>query len=194
MRRLVNVIGQGGTPVVPTLAGDVTGPATGNTISSIQGNPVNAPTPLGGDALVWSGSQWIAQTVVSTIYPQLVYFTLNGQPSTFQLNVPLDGQRQCSNWDVTGAQCRQRVAASVSGAGCQATLYKRSGVVRVALYNFTLTSANGSNGLGTSTAVGSPGDYTCTLSDCLELDLTAATSVSGTLQEDVTFSIYVTPY
>lgn len=194
MRRLVNVIGQGGTPVVPTLAGDVTGPATGNTLAAIQGNPVNAPTPSVNDALVWDGFQWASQPVISTIYPQLVYFVLNGQTATFQLNVPLDGQRQCSNWTVTGAECRQRVAASVSGAGCQATLYKRSGIVRVALYDFTLTSSNGSNGLGTTTAVGTPPDYVCGLLDTLEVDLTAATSTSGTLQEDVTFSIYVTPY
>ncbi len=41
-----------------TLAGDVAGSASNNTVQKIQGKPVSNATPTAGQTLVWDGSQW----------------------------------------------------------------------------------------------------------------------------------------
>lgn len=46
---------------IPALAGDVTGAIAGNTITSLQKMPVDAPAPNDGDVLFFDGTTWIAQ-------------------------------------------------------------------------------------------------------------------------------------
>lgn len=53
--------GSGGGAV--TLAGDVTGPALANTISALQGTPVNAAAPAPNDVLTFDGATWVPAAV-----------------------------------------------------------------------------------------------------------------------------------
>ncbi|MEK6451778.1 MULTISPECIES: hypothetical protein [unclassified Myroides] len=46
------------------LDGDVTGTAGANTISQLQGNPIDAKNPAGGNVLVFEGGKWINKTPV----------------------------------------------------------------------------------------------------------------------------------
>ena len=50
-------------PAAPsvTLSGDVTGPSTTTSLSSIQGKPVAAPAPAAGNVLTFNGASWIPQ-------------------------------------------------------------------------------------------------------------------------------------
>ncbi len=45
-----------------TLAGDVTGPATSNTVSKLQGVTLTAPTPSSGQVLGYNGTAWVPTT------------------------------------------------------------------------------------------------------------------------------------
>lgn len=47
-----------GTPQAPVLAGDASGPATGNRVSRLQGVPVSSAPPVVGQALVFDGQAW----------------------------------------------------------------------------------------------------------------------------------------
>lgn len=47
-----------GTPQAPVLAGDASGPATGNRVSRLQGVPVSSAPPAVGQALVFDGQAW----------------------------------------------------------------------------------------------------------------------------------------
>lgn len=57
------------TPVV-TLAGDVTGPASSNTVEAIQNTPVSAAAPSTNDVLLYSGTEWVPTPQVSLVYPK----------------------------------------------------------------------------------------------------------------------------
>lgn len=46
----------------PSLAGDVTGAASSNTVGGIQGRPVSAGAPNFGDVLKWDGSSWVPES------------------------------------------------------------------------------------------------------------------------------------
>ncbi|MDX1905386.1 MAG: tail fiber domain-containing protein, partial [Bacteroidia bacterium] len=49
-------------------AGDVTGPFSNLNVEAIQGSPVSNTAPTTGQTLVWSGSQWVPDTVAGTTY------------------------------------------------------------------------------------------------------------------------------
>jgi hypothetical protein len=48
-----------------TLSGDVTGPANATSVQRLQSRAVSAAAPQVGQALIWDGSTWSAQTVAS---------------------------------------------------------------------------------------------------------------------------------
>lgn len=51
-----------GTPVLPALAGDVTGPIEGNEIAALQGTPVSAAGATDGQVLTVDAGTWVAAT------------------------------------------------------------------------------------------------------------------------------------
>jgi hypothetical protein len=53
-----------GTPQPPVLAGDASGPTTGNRVSRLQGVPVSSTPPTAGQALVFDGQAWAPQTLL----------------------------------------------------------------------------------------------------------------------------------
>jgi len=56
---------QGSGSGLLTLAGDVSGSANSTVVQRIQSRPVSSATPQVGQALIWDGSSWSAQTVAS---------------------------------------------------------------------------------------------------------------------------------
>ena len=51
------------------LAGDVIGVSNSNTISNLQGKPVNAGSPTSNEALTYNGSEWVPVPVATTLPP-----------------------------------------------------------------------------------------------------------------------------
>jgi hypothetical protein len=49
------------------LSGDVTGAADDNTLSSIQGTPVAAPSPQPGDVMLFNGSEWVNDPTLTNL-------------------------------------------------------------------------------------------------------------------------------
>lgn len=61
------VVFPGGSSGIGTLAGDVTGASSANTVVKIQGRSVTTGVPSSGDALVWNGSAWAPAAVSGTL-------------------------------------------------------------------------------------------------------------------------------
>lgn len=69
-------------PVIPSLAGDVTGTLGSNTLSSIQASPLSAPTPVTNGVLLFNGTYWIPQLSTNLNTPStLVSRDANGNSS-----------------------------------------------------------------------------------------------------------------
>lgn len=47
-----------GTPSLPPLGGDLSGPLTDGTVTGLQGRPIATTAPTAGQVLTWSGSHW----------------------------------------------------------------------------------------------------------------------------------------
>ena len=56
-------------PVVPPLAGDVAGPIGANRIGSLQGRPLNAPTPSASQVLTFDNGQWVPKDLPAVPAP-----------------------------------------------------------------------------------------------------------------------------
>ena len=56
-------------PVIPALAGDVVGPIGANQLGSLQGQPLNAPSPSAGQVLRFIGGAWTAVDLPATAPP-----------------------------------------------------------------------------------------------------------------------------
>ena len=75
-----------------TPGGDVTGSPSNSTVTRIRNNPVSTATPAVGDALVWSGTEWIPTNITAGT-PTVQYYSLD--PSNFQGMQP-DGDKDAS--------------------------------------------------------------------------------------------------
>src|ERR1700689_119805 len=56
-----------GSGQLPAAGGDISGGLTAATVKALQGKAVGTPAPSPGQVLTWSGTQWVPQTVVSSI-------------------------------------------------------------------------------------------------------------------------------
>lgn len=198
-RRYIGTVGTGGSGGPITLAGDVTGPSGANIISSLQGSPVNAPTPSFGDVLTFDGVEWVPLPVSAVSSTDAVLaFKLNGDVVTFPLSEPLDCQ-PCVMQACVASSVRfgHRVDSSGSGASgtTAGTVYKRTTpAARVAFATFSIAQGVGNNYSANGTFVGTLADRTFAATDQIEMELSSVMVSGATTQEqDLFVTVLLSP-
>jgi hypothetical protein len=130
-----NVLTFNGTAWVPAPTGTPSGTASGDlggtypspTIASLQGNPILASTPSGGDALTWNGTDWVPAQV-AVVLPNIAALRTAPVPAAGTLYEVLgfatagDGGGGLFYWDTSWTDASTDnvgciIASSVSGAG-----------------------------------------------------------------------------